>query len=74
MITDVNGRYVLYFATTAAIGSKHSAIGVATSPSMEPGTWTDHGEVISSKPGDVYNASKHRYDLINVDGSSHSIF
>ena len=38
------------------MGSQNSAIGVATSPSMEEGTWTDQGEVIRSNPGDVYNA------------------
>ncbi|OBZ69045.1 putative arabinan endo-1,5-alpha-L-arabinosidase A [Grifola frondosa] len=33
-----------------------SAIGLATSPSMDPGTWTDHGQVFSSTTGDEYNA------------------
>ena len=27
------------------IGSHHSEIGVATSPSLRPGTWTDHGAI-----------------------------
>ncbi|VDC05854.1 unnamed protein product [Peniophora sp. CBMAI 1063] len=55
---DVNyydGQYVLYYSVST-IGSQNSAIGVATSSSMDPGTWTDHGEVISSAAGDVYNA------------------
>ncbi len=51
-----NGRYVLYYSVSS-IGSQNSAIGVATSPSMLTGTWTDLGKVISSSPGDVYNAS-----------------
>ncbi|KZV66585.1 glycoside hydrolase family 43 protein [Peniophora sp. CONT] len=54
-VNYIDGEYVLYYSVSA-IGSQNSAIGVATSPSMEPGTWTDHGEVISSKTGDVYNA------------------
>lgn len=56
---DINyfdGEYVLYYAAST-LSSQISVIGVATSPSMEPGTWTDHGEVISSTTGDVYNAS-----------------
>ncbi|KAI0032151.1 glycoside hydrolase family 43 protein [Vararia minispora EC-137] len=50
-----NGRYVLYYSASA-LGTQNSVIGVATSPSMEPGTWTDHGAVVTSVPGDVYNA------------------
>lgn len=56
---DINyfdGQYVLYYSAST-LSSQISVIGVATSPSMEPGTWTDHGEVISSTTGDVYNAS-----------------
>ncbi|EIM86003.1 glycoside hydrolase family 43 protein [Stereum hirsutum FP-91666 SS1] len=55
---DINyfdGQYVLYYSAST-LSSQISVIGVATSPSMEPGTWTDHGEVISSTTGDVYNA------------------
>lgn len=52
----INGSYALYYSVST-IGSQNSAIGVATSPSMEPGTWTDQGKVIGSAPGDVYNAS-----------------
>ena len=50
-------QYVMYFASSS-LGSQNSTIGVATSSSMDPGTWTDHGKVISSKTGDAYNASK----------------
>ncbi|KAF2818441.1 endo-1,5-alpha-L-arabinosidase [Ophiobolus disseminans] len=39
------------------IGSQHSEIGVATSPSLAPGTWTDHGAM-----GLPQNA---RYNLID---------
>ncbi|KAL0564544.1 hypothetical protein V5O48_017500 [Marasmius crinis-equi] len=59
------GKYVLYYSVST-IGSQNSAIGVATSPSMEPGTWTDLGAVVTSKPGDVYNAIDP--DLIDDNG------
>ncbi|KAF9071204.1 glycoside hydrolase family 43 protein [Rhodocollybia butyracea] len=49
-----DGLYTLYYAVST-FGTQNSAIGVATSSSMEPGTWTDLGEVISSAPGDSYN-------------------
>ncbi|KAI0737879.1 glycoside hydrolase family 43 protein [Daedaleopsis nitida] len=51
----VNGRYVLYYSISQ-VSSQNSSIGVATSPSMEAGTWNDLGRVISSKGGDAYNA------------------
>ncbi|EJD53562.1 glycoside hydrolase family 43 protein [Auricularia subglabra TFB-10046 SS5] len=54
-VNFINGSYALYYSVST-IGSQNSAIGVATSPSMEPGTWKDLGTVISSKPGDLYNA------------------
>ncbi|KAE9390651.1 glycoside hydrolase family 43 protein [Gymnopus androsaceus JB14] len=54
-VNFIDGLYTMYYAVST-IGSQNSAIGVATSPSMEPGTWTDLGEVISSVTGDVYNA------------------
>ncbi|EPQ54639.1 Arabinanase/levansucrase/invertase [Gloeophyllum trabeum ATCC 11539] len=54
-VNYIQGLYTLYYAVST-IGSQNSAIGVATSPSMDAGTWTDLGEVIGSVPGDVYNA------------------
>lgn len=61
-ISYQNGQYVLYYAASS-LSSQNSVIGVATSPSMEPGTWTDHGEVISSVDGDSFNASSCSYFL-----------
>ena len=55
-VNFVNGEYVLYYSVSS-LGSQNSAIGLATSPSMEQGTWTDHGAVITSQPGGIYNAS-----------------
>ncbi|KAM5539230.1 hypothetical protein V8D89_007103 [Ganoderma adspersum] len=51
----VNGEYVLYYSVSTG-GSQNSAIGVATSPSMEPGTWTDHGQVVRSQSGAEFNS------------------
>ena len=58
-VSFVNGQYVLYYALSI-LNSQDSNIGVATSPSMEQGTWNDLGQVISSKDGDSYNASEPR--------------
>ncbi|KAK5123111.1 hypothetical protein LTR85_003309 [Meristemomyces frigidus] len=39
-----NGVYYMTYAVSA-IGSLNSDIGVATSKTMEPGSWTDHGSI-----------------------------
>ncbi|MFD5628878.1 arabinan endo-1,5-alpha-L-arabinosidase [Streptomyces sp. NPDC127072] len=49
------GRYWLYYAVSSW-GTNHSAIGVATSASGRPGTWTDQGKVFSSETTDSWNA------------------
>ncbi|MCW8381910.1 arabinan endo-1,5-alpha-L-arabinosidase [Streptomyces justiciae] len=49
------GKYWLYYAVSSW-GTNHSAIGVATSDSGLPGTWTDHGKVFSSETTDSWNA------------------
>ncbi|MFG2733757.1 arabinan endo-1,5-alpha-L-arabinosidase [Streptomyces carpaticus] len=54
-ITYAHGQYWLYYAVST-FGSQHSAIGLATSPTGAPGTFTDRGIVLSSAPGDRYNA------------------
>jgi arabinan endo-1,5-alpha-L-arabinosidase len=54
-VNFIDGLYTMYYAVST-VGKQTSAIGVATSPTMNPGNWTDLGEVISSKPGDSYNA------------------
>ncbi|MFC8994533.1 arabinan endo-1,5-alpha-L-arabinosidase [Streptomyces rochei] len=50
-----DGRYWLYYAVSSW-GTNHSAIGVATSATGLPGTWTDHGKVFSSETTDTWNA------------------
>ncbi|MFG2947215.1 arabinan endo-1,5-alpha-L-arabinosidase [Streptomyces adustus] len=49
------GRYWLYYAVSSW-GTNHSAIGVATSRSGLPGTWTDRGKVFTSETTDAWNA------------------
>ncbi|NUR26415.1 MAG: arabinan endo-1,5-alpha-L-arabinosidase [Catenulispora sp.] len=50
-----NGVYWLYYAVSS-FGSNHSAIGVATSTTGAPGSWTDRGQVYASQSGGDYNA------------------
>ncbi|KAF9261027.1 glycoside hydrolase family 43 protein [Marasmius fiardii PR-910] len=64
-ISYTQGKYVLYYSISTS-GSKESVIGVATSPSMENGTWTDLGEVIRSNNDTVFNAIDP--DLIDDGG------
>lgn len=46
-IAKIGGQWVLYYSASQ-VGSANAVIGVATSPTMDPGSWTDHGEVIRS--------------------------
>ncbi|TBU26057.1 glycoside hydrolase family 43 protein [Dichomitus squalens] len=64
-VHSVNGQYTLYYSLST-LGSQNSTIGVATSPSMEQGTWDDLGPVIGSKDGDSYNAIDA--NLIDAEG------
>jgi arabinan endo-1,5-alpha-L-arabinosidase len=49
------GRYFLYYAVSS-FGSNHSAIGLATSRTARPGSWTDHGLVLATNTTDDANA------------------
>jgi arabinan endo-1,5-alpha-L-arabinosidase len=40
----------------STFGSQNSAIGLATSATMEPGSWTDHGSVGVASGSKPYNA------------------
>ena len=51
-----DGTYVCYYSVSS-FGTQNSWIGVATSDSLDAGSWTDHGETgLSSSDGDPYNA------------------
>lgn len=52
----VDGTYYVYYSVST-FGSQESAIGLATSPSMNLDTWTDHGRIgVDSYTGSAYNA------------------
>lgn len=50
-----HGRYWLYYAASS-FGSNNSAIGLATSRTGRPDTWTDQGIVYASTSADDFNA------------------
>lgn len=58
-ISYFNGRYHLYYSISE-MGSRQSAIGLATSPTLDPSDpdyrWTDRGPIIKSTPSDRFNA------------------
>ncbi|SDQ27005.1 arabinan endo-1,5-alpha-L-arabinosidase [Actinopolyspora saharensis] len=54
-VSHHGGRYWMYYSASS-FGSNHSAIGLATSPSGDPGTWQDQGIVYSTDSGDDHNA------------------
>jgi len=58
-ISFANGEFRLYYAVST-FGSNHSAIGLATSPTLDPSApnykWTDKGEVLASAVADDFNA------------------
>ncbi|KAF3022569.1 hypothetical protein E8E14_013198 [Neopestalotiopsis sp. 37M] len=55
-VQKVGDTYIMYYAVST-FGSQSSAIGYATSTTMEYGSWTDHGATgISSTSAKPYNA------------------
>lgn len=55
-VQKVGNLYHLYY-TVSTFGSQNSAIGLATSSTLEPGSWTDQGSVgVTSNPTKNYNA------------------
>ncbi len=58
-VAYVNGRYHLYYSVSS-FGSNHSAIGLATNETLDPGAanyrWVDQGPVVRSRVDDDYNA------------------
>lgn len=58
-ISYVNGRYRLYYSVST-FGSNRSAIGLATSPTLDPDApdyhWRDEGMVVMSDKSDDFNA------------------
>jgi arabinan endo-1,5-alpha-L-arabinosidase len=55
-VHKVGSLYYMYYAVSS-FGSQTSSIGLATSPSMDVGTWTDKGATgIASSSSKAYNA------------------
>ncbi|KAL5346355.1 hypothetical protein ACLOAV_008625 [Pseudogymnoascus australis] len=55
-VSLVGDTYHMYYAVSS-FGSQNSGIGLATSTTLEPGSWTDRGSIgLSSTPGSPYNA------------------
>lgn len=55
-VFKVGDLYHLYY-TVSTFGSRQSAIGLATSSTMEPGSWTDKGAIgVTSTEAKPYNA------------------
>ncbi|TGJ82366.1 hypothetical protein E0Z10_g6420 [Xylaria hypoxylon] len=66
-VTLVGSTYYLYYSVSE-FGSQNSAIGVATSTTLDVGSWTDRGTTgIQSSSAKPYNAIDP--NLINVDGT-----
>lgn len=57
-VMQVDGRYLLYYSVSS-FGKMDSAIGLATSPTLDPDDpefgWTDQGEVVRSRDGGDFN-------------------
>ncbi|WP_354533032.1 arabinan endo-1,5-alpha-L-arabinosidase, partial [Nonomuraea sp. KC401] len=54
-ISQHGGRYLLYYAVSG-FGSNHSAIGLATSTTGQPGSWSDQGVVYATTTSSDHNA------------------
>ncbi|KAI1371400.1 glycoside hydrolase family 43 protein [Hypoxylon crocopeplum] len=68
----IGSTYYLYYSVST-FGVQDSAIGVATSSSMDVGTWSDQGSTgIRSSSGKPYNAIDP--NLINVNGAYYLTF
>ncbi|UUL84220.1 arabinan endo-1,5-alpha-L-arabinosidase [Sphingomonas qomolangmaensis] len=69
-ISLVDGRYRLYYSVST-FGSNRSAIGLATSASLDPAApgygWRDEGSVVESRPGDDFNAIDPAF-MADADG------
>ena len=58
-LLKVGDQYLLYYSVSS-FGAMHSAIGLATNPTLDPEDpafrWTDHGPVVQSRDGSDFNA------------------
>lgn len=54
-ISYQGGKYLMYYSVSS-FGSQKSAIGLATSTTGQPGSWTDQGTVYTSSAANDFNA------------------
>ena len=54
-VYKINSNYYCFYAVSTA-GSHDSVIGYATSPTMDPGSWTDQHALVSSNNNTPWNA------------------
>ncbi|RYD31504.1 MAG: arabinan endo-1,5-alpha-L-arabinosidase, partial [Verrucomicrobiaceae bacterium] len=70
------GRYLLYYSVSSW-GSNVSAIGLVTSPMLDPGSpdyqWKDEGIIVRSNDKDPYNAIDPQL-FADLDGSLWMVF
>ncbi|MFM9699335.1 arabinan endo-1,5-alpha-L-arabinosidase [Streptomyces europaeiscabiei] len=60
------GKYLMYYSVSS-FGSQNSAVGLATSTTGRPGSWTDQGIVYTSSSSNDYNAIDPNL-FVNDDG------
>jgi arabinan endo-1,5-alpha-L-arabinosidase len=65
-----DGTYYMYYVVSI-LGTQTSEIGVATSTTLEPGSWTDHG-VIGLPANSAYNRIDPNW--ITIDGRQYLQF
>lgn len=53
------------YYSISTLGSRDSVIGIATSPNLQPGSWTDHGGLFRSDPNGPYNAIDANWVSVN---------
>lgn len=71
MVMEVDSTYILYYSVST-LGSRNSAIGYATSTTMEAGSWVDHGSIgVESTTDSDYNAIDPT--MIQVDDSTYQL-
>ncbi|GAB3674653.1 arabinan endo-1,5-alpha-L-arabinosidase [Streptomyces sparsus] len=66
-ISHHGGRYLMYYSVSS-FGSNTSAIGLATSTTGQPGSWTDRGIVHSTQASSDHNAIDPNL-FVDDDGS-----
>jgi arabinan endo-1,5-alpha-L-arabinosidase len=57
-IVQNNGSFYCLYAVTKE-GTRNSSIGIATSATMQPGSWTDHGALINTGSGPLSDISPY---------------